>query len=184
MNRFMAILAAMMLLFCCAAAEEGAADASPTPGIVLITPTPTAAPAGEVFASEDIIITLPAGLNILAGDELASYEAAVEDDFPGAGRTLLAAANEDYSAALVLSLVESKQSAAEFAREAAQIVLGGTDAVSEVNYGENSYSAFTCAIGEQQYKLYFLAGGDEMLVIASSGLTDAESETMLTGLNF
>lgn len=181
MKKIICMLAALTLLFACCAAEEAA---SATPGIVLITPTPTAAPAGQEFSSEDIIVTLPAGLELLEDSEFAAYEAATEDDFPGAARTLLAAANGDASSVLVFSVVESELTAAEFAADAARIVLGGTDAVNEVQFGENRFSAFSCAIGEQQYRLYMLQGESSILLAGFSGLDEAEIEAMLSGLIF
>lgn len=179
MKKILCILAALMLLFACCAAEEAESAAT---DIILITPTAT--PVGREFSSEDIIVTLPAGLEILEGAELAAYEAATEDDFPGAARTLLAASTADAASVLVFSAVESDLSSPEFADEAARIVLGGTDAVNQVQFGENSYAAFTCAISDQQYRLYILQGEKQLLIIGASGLAESEMEAMLTGLIF
>lgn len=183
MKKVLCLLLSLMLL-CCGLFGAGAEKNEETSAPDMAQPTPSAAPEGEVFSSEDIIVTLPYGMEALSGDELKAYEAAVQDDFPDAARTLLAAANEDFSAVLVFSVVEGELSAADFAAEAAQIVLGDTEAISEESFGGKLYSAFTCAIGDQQYRIYALEGEAGLLVIGVSGMDKSEIETMLTGLNF
>ena len=170
------IICALMLL-CIAAAEQ----AGPS-GAAL--PTPTALPAGDVFSSEDLIVTLPYGLALLDEASLAGYAAAIEDDFPDAGRLLLAAVNVDSTAVLSFSVLDGADNALDAANEAAKIILGDSAAVSQLQYGENSYASFSCGIGEDVFNLYFLAGDSKLLLVGASGVEETQIETMLAGLNF
>lgn len=180
-KRFCILLAA--LLICCAALAENSAP-SPTPGITMITPTPSAMPQGTVYSGEELTVTLPVGLEILDEAERAAYDAAAQADYPDAARTALAAVNADCSAAVHFAIAEMDMDAAAAAREAAQLILGSTISVTDAQYGENSYSGFVCAIGEQVYNLYYLAGEGRMLIIGASGLTEGEISAMLSGLIF
>jgi len=183
MMKLFCMLTAVSMLLCCAAAES-TPEASPSPTILLVTPTPTAVPMGAVFSSEDLIVTLPYGMEILDDAARAGYDAAAEADFPGASSTLLAAANADRSAVVHFSVSEMETDAAAAARSAAQTILNSTATVFDLQCGENSYSGFVCAIGDQIYNLYYLSGEGRMLMIGASGLSEGELSAMLTGLIF
>lgn len=169
-------------LICCSALAEN--SPSPTVTIQMVTPTPTAAPLGTVFSSEDLIVTLPYGMDILPAEELEGYEAAVQNDYPDAARTILVAADESSGAFISFSAAEMTMDAAAAAREAAQKILSTEDVVQEKSFGDNSYACFVCAIGEQQYRLYYLAGEGRMLVIGTTGVEETALESMLSGIVF
>lgn len=175
------ILALIACLLCCVALAEGSPTS--TSMIQLVTPTPTAAPLGTVFSNEDLIVTLPYGMEILSAEELQGYEAAVQNDYPDSARTLLAAKDES-GAFITFSAAEMTLDALTAAQEAAQEILSTADVVQEKQFGENSYACFVCAIGEQQYRLYYLAGEARMLVIGVSGLEESAIENMLSGIVF
>lgn len=178
------MIAACMLI--CPAPAEGSPEviADPTISIQLVSPTPTAQPVGETFSSEDLIVTLPAGLRILSREELSGYEAAVQDDFPGAGQTLLAAANDDFSAVLTFAAADIATDGASAANEAAERILGSSTGVVQSQHGENSYAAFACAIEEDVYRLYCLGNETRLLIIGAVGLEEAQLSGMLAGLVF
>lgn len=182
MKKMIFILIAAMVFAGLGHAETDAA--SPAPQMVLVTPTPTAMPMGETFSSEDLIVTLPFGMEMLSGDALAGYKAAVQHDFPDAGRLLLTAVNGDFTAAATFSVIESDADAPDAAMEAARIILGESAAISETRHGENAYAYFSCGIGEDVYSLYYLKGSQGLLVIGLSGISEAETAAMLTGLIF
>lgn len=182
MKKEFCILLTALLICCAALAESG--SPSPTAGVMMITPTPSAMPPGAVYSSEELTVTLPDGLEILDEAERAAYDAATQADYPDAARTILAAVNADCSAAVHFAIAEMDMDAAAAAREAAQMILGSTISVTDVQYGENSYSGFVCAIGEQIYSLYYLTGEGRMLIIGASGLSESEISAMLSGLIF
>ena len=107
MKKLILILIASLLLGGWACAQEAA------PTEALPSAAPTAVPQGEIFASEDLIVTLPYGLSVLDAQALSGYEAAVQDDFPAAGPMLLAAVNDECSAVLSFTAIESAASAQE-----------------------------------------------------------------------
>lgn len=176
-----ACLATLMLL---SAAIGESAIPSPTPQIELITPTPSAVPLGPHYSDDALYVTLPYGFSILEEADRAAYDAAVESDYPDAVRMLMAATNGDFSAAASFACVELDMDAPSAAREAAQKILNSTVTVSDVQYGENSYSGFICAIGEQIYTVYYLSGEKETLIVSITGMEDAQAERMLTNLKF
>lgn len=157
---------------------------SPSAEIQIVTPTPSAAPLGTVFSGDGLTVTLPLNFEILDTQQRAGYDAAVQADYPDAARILLAASKADNSAALCFSVFETDSDASTAACEAAEKILSSTVTVSDVQYGENCYSSFICAIGEQIYHLFYHSGTQGMLLVSASGLTDDEIETMLTGLSF
>lgn len=163
---------------------ESAAPSATSSSIQLITPTPSAVPSGTLFSQDGLTVTLPAGLEILDDAQREAYDAAVQADYPDAARPLLAAVNADASAAVYFSAVSLESDAATAAREAAQAILNSTVTLSDVQYGENAYTCFICAIGEQIYHLYYLSGTSETLIVSISGLEETEIESMLSGLIF
>ena len=175
MKRMLCALLALICIACPAWAE-----------VVLqpISPTPSAAPVGESFSGDGISLALPAGFALLTQDALAGYAAAVESDYPGAARIVMAAADEARGAFVALLLTESDDSAADAAREAAERILGDSESVAEVQYGDNACAALACAIGERTYTLYFLSDGARVLVVAVSALEEREVAEILTGLQF
>jgi len=175
------IFALIACLLCCAALAEG--SPAPTSMIQLVTPTPTAAPLGTVFSNEDLIVTLPYGMEILSAEDLQGYEAAVQNDYPNSAHTLLVAKDES-GAFITFSAAEMTMDALSAAREAAREILSTDDVVQEKTFGENSYACFVCAIGDQQYRIYYLAGEGRMLVIGASGLEESAIENMLSGIVF
>lgn len=174
-------LAAMLSLAALPALAEG--------GLVqaLATPAPTAAPtaapestpAGPEFTGGGLRLTLPEGFEILAGEELAAYEAAVQFDFPGAAQTLFAAADPKRGASLVLVAFESEASCLDAAREAAQALVGDPDAAEELQIGETPAAQFDCAVGGQRFRLRYLSDGGRILVLGASGLEGAELDAVL-----
>ena len=179
MKKIICCLAAFLFLLCAACAEE-----APAQEILLVSPTPTIQPMGETFSSEDLIVTLPCGLTILTGENLSGYTAAMQADFPDAGSLLLAAVNAENSAAASFIIMDGETSAEEAANEAARIILGDHAAVTQMQYGANHYASFSCGIGEDVYRLFFLSGNEKLLLVGTSGVSEAEIETMLSGLNF
>lgn len=180
---FCALLAGFCILSV-SLGENAGFTSAPDRDIQLVTPTPSAAPPGTIFSGEGLTVTLPTGFEILDEAERAGYDAAVQADYPNGARTLMAAVNADAGAALCFSAYDTALDASQAAQEAAQKILGSTISISDAQYGGNSYSSFICAIGEQIYQLYYLAGEEQMLVIGISGLTDTEIENLLTGLTF
>jgi len=138
--------------------------------------------AGTVYAGDGFTITLPEGVEILDEGTLAGYEAAVESDFPGAGETLLAVMRADCSAAVTISAAKAEMSGPEAANAAAQTLLGGSDMVKEIAFGENDCGSFACMVGELQFNLYYFSAEGRLLVIGTSGLEEAEIEDMLNSL--
>lgn len=179
MKKLFCALLALMLLSGMACGE-----ATPLPTIQLVTPTPSPEPRREVFSSEDLIVILPPGMRILDADEAMGYDAALQDDYPDTARTVLLAANADHSAALSFSMMESAAPAADIAAEAAKAMLGEGAAADAEAFGENSFYAFSCTIGEQVYRLYFLSNGSHVLSIGACGVDNASLSAMLSGLIF
>lgn len=181
MKRILCILAVLTLMPLAACAETTVVDVLQ---LITSTPAPSPEPAGETFASEDLIVTLPAGMTILDEADRAGYEAAVQADFPNAGRTVLAASNGDHSAALIFALAESDQEALSAAREAAERIIGSADEVRQTTLGENSFCSFACAVESSVFHIYCISDGARLLTIGASGLEEDQIETMLAGLNF
>lgn len=129
-------------------------------------------------------LKLPSELKPLEGEELAGYEAAVRGDLPCEAQTLLAAANKQRDAALLIAAVDSKADCLQVAREAANSLLRYPGAAREYRFGANRCAGFGCAIGEQSYHLYFLSDGARCLIVAVSGVESKEAERMLAGLRF
>lgn len=167
-------------LLCCAALAEG----SPAPTAAIQLVTPTAAPQGASFSSEDLIVVLPYGMEILSEEALIGYEAAVQNDYPDAARTLLVAADASSGAFISFASAPIEAAALEAAKEAAEEILSDGSIVQEKQFGENHYAGFVCAIGEQQYRLYYLAGEGRMLIVGASGMEEAALEDMLAGIVF
>lgn len=178
---FCALIAALMMI---PAFAETAETSAPVAEIQLITPTPSAEPLGTVYSSEDLIVTLPHGLHILEASELEGYEAAVQVNYPEAARTILIAANSDFTSLLSFSLFEIEADAASAASEASGKILGRADSVKETTHGENAYASFACAIDDQRYDLYYLSNGTQMLVIGAAGVDEAQLNSMLAGIIF
>lgn len=137
-----------------------------------------------VFSCEDFSITLPEGMRILAEQESAGYEAAVEADFPNAAETMLAAVSEDEGKAITVSLVESKQDGLAAAKEAAEKILGSSTSVKENTYGKNTCGSLICAVGDLQFELYYLSKGEKLMIVGFSGLERTEIEETLSGISF
>lgn len=183
MKRIICALLALLALPCLSLAETDIIE-SPQIIIEMITPSPSPEPVGETFSSEDLIVTLPAGLSILDEDARKGYDAAVQFDYPAAGRCVLLAADARRGAAAVFSILDSDADAAAAARDAALSILGSDSSVEEVRLGENSFSAFRCAVGPDAFRLFFLSSGSSLLCVGTSGLEDSETDAMLAGLIF
>lgn len=145
----------------------------------LATPAPAIADVRGEFRMK-----LPQGFAPLEGEALAGYEAAVLRDYPNAAQTLLAAANDDRSAALLVAAIDSGVDCLDAAREAAGALLKYPDAARELRFGANRCAGFGCTIGEQAYHLYFFSDGARVFLVAVSGLESEETERMLAGLRF
>jgi len=180
MKKLLCVLMGLMLILICAHAEGSPA---PTIEILLITPTPSPVPAKQVFSSEDLIVTLPLGMEILSGDELAGYNAALQADYPETARTVFAATGEN-GAALIFSIAPSDADAAAAAKEAASALSGSADSVFEIILGENSFAGFDHSLDGINYDLYFTVKNGQLLSIGASGIENSEIESMLTGLIF
>lgn len=181
MKKIICALLTLALLSGMALAEASIIE-QPQIIIEMITPSPSPEPVGENFSSEDLIVTLPVGMAILSAEERAGYDAAVSFDFPGAGTTLLLAAGE--GCALSFSTLETDQDAASAAREAAVAIFGSDASVEEITLGENNFSSFRAAVGEDTFHLFFLSNGERLLCVGASGLEEREIHAMLTGLSF
>lgn len=131
-----------------------------------------------------ISIELPDGLLPIEGEALAGYEAAAQADFPDAARTVLAALSEDAAMAAVVFAVESELDGPAAAKEAAEKIIGSTQSVSEVEYGENTFGSFVCAVGELQFELFYIADSGTLYIIGTSGMEKADTEEMLAGISF
>ena len=175
MKRMLCALLALIWITCPAWAEIT---------VLPSLPTPEAAPAGKAVSIDGVSLTLPAGFTTLDADALEGYAAAVESDYPGAAQILLAAQNAQREAYIALLSRESEVAAADAACEAAERILGDSDGVAEVQYGENPCAAMACAIEGRTYTLYFLSNGDRLLVCAVSALEAQEIAEMLAGLAF
>lgn len=180
MKKLLSAILGLLLVSACACAE---AIPSPTPAILLVTPTPSPAPTAAVFSSEDLIVTLPLGMEIMQDDEMAGYDAAVQADYPDTARTVFAAANADRTAVLSFAIADSSLDAAAAAKQASETILG-SDTTTQAAYGENSCASFVCAIGDDVYSLHFLSAEGKLLVVGTSGVSQTEIEAMLTGLIF
>ena len=172
-KRFFCALLALLLTAAPAMAEGGLIRA-------LATPEPLSA----MFESDGLRLTLPAGLVILEGSALEGYEAAAQFDYPEAAHTILAAVDDQCTAALIVAEAESDMDCLLAAQEAAEALIGDPDAASEADYGKNRAAGFACAIGEQSYRLYYLSDGARLLIIGVSGLDEDVIEEMLTELRF
>ena len=151
-------------------------------GLLAALGTPEPAPAE--FEADGLQIALPIGLEILEGEALEAHEAAVQLDYPEAARTILAAADAERGAALILAETDSELDCLEAAQNAAEALTGDPDAAEEAEFGENRAASFTCEIGEQTYELYFLSDGSRLIVIGAIGLEQDAIDEMLTGLRF
>lgn len=172
-----------LMLVCCAAMAETSIIEKPEIIIEMITPSPSPEPVGETFSSEDLIVTLPAGMTMLASEERLGYDAAVSFDYPSAGNAILLATNAETGAAAVFFISESEQDAASAAGEAAlSIPEAGT--VEEITLGENVFSAFDCTIGMDEMRIFFLSDGSRLLCVGACGLEENEIDAMLAGLIF
>jgi len=185
MKKILCALIALMLICCGAMAETSAEPtAESTPRIMIELATPTAAPAGETYSNEDLIITFPYGVHALDADARIGFDAALQAAYPDAARIIVAAADESVQRSLVAAVIKSDADALSAAKEAAESILGTGESVQELVLGENSYASFACAIGSFNYYLYWLSDGEEVLLLGVSGLSQAETEAMLTGLKF
>ena len=174
-KRFLCALIALMMIAMPALAEGGLVSA-------LESSTPE--PAGTEFERDGLRLTLPAGLELLEGEILEAYDAAVQFDYPDAAQTILAAVDVENGAALLLAEAESDADCLNAARDAAETLIGNPDIAKEKDCGENHCAYFACAIGEQTFRLYFLSDGERLLIVSASGLKGAEVEDMLAELEF
>lgn len=181
MKRILCMLMVLVLMPAAALCETSIIE-NPEIIIDMITPSPSPEPVRESFSSEDLVVTLPAGMCILSEEERAGYDAAVNSDIPDAGHVLLLAANEDRSAALSFSILESDLDAAIAAWEASLAVYNSFE--EEITLGENKFSLLRCNLPEGNFLLYFLSDGKRLLCVGASGLPEEEIHTMLTGLIF
>ena len=173
--RFFCALTALLLIVTPALAESGLISA-------LATPTP--APAGVEFARDGLRLTLPAGMELLEGEILEAYEAAVQFDYPDTATTVLVAVDSESEAALLLAEIETDADCLDAAREAAESLIGDAELAKEKQCGENRCAHFSCAIGDQTFRLYYLSDGERLLIVSASGIRQAEIEAMLAGLGF
>lgn len=172
-----------LALICVSAMAETSIIEKPALIIEMITPSPSPEPVGETFSTEDLIVTLPAGMTILTADERAGYDAAVSFDYPLAGNAVLLAMNAEEGSAVVFSISESAQEAASAADEA-MLSIPGAGTVEEITLGENVFSALTCTLDGADYRLFFLSDGSRLLCAGACGLEETEIDTMLAGLIF
>ena len=143
-----------------------------------------AASVGEEFSADGVTLTLPAGMEVLAGDELAAYEAAVQFDYPDAAKTILAAFDPERGAALVLACAETEAAPLDAAKEAAEALGGDPAEVEEKTFGKHKCATFACEIDDASYRLYFLTDGARLLTVAQSGIEDEEVQELLATLEF
>lgn len=181
MKKLFCVLIALALVCCMAHAEISIIE-KPEIIIELLTPSPSPVPAGEIYSSEDMIVTLPAGMRILDKSERAGYDAAIAFDYPSGGIPLLMAISEDGSSVLSFILLESIQDAASAAREASLAIPFAS--VKEVSLGENSFTALSCTINGDTFRLFFISDETRLLCIGASGLEEEALNPMLTGLIF
>ena len=174
-KHFLCALIALMMIAMPALAEGGLVSA-----LESSAPEPT----GTEFARDGLRLTLPAGLELLEGEILEAYEAAVQFDYPDAAQTILAAVDVENGAALLLAEAESDADCLDAARDAAETLIGNPDIAKEKDCGKNHCAYFACAIGEQTFRLYFLSDGERLLIVSASGLKGAEVEDMLAELEF
>jgi len=182
MKKIFCVLTALTLLFCAAGAETSIIE-NPQIIIEMITPSPSPEPVGETYSSEELIVTLPAGMVILSSEERAGYDAAVSFDYPAAGQAILLAVDPESRAALTFSILEKDQDAASAAEEASPAI-PGAGAVEEITLGENHFSAFRLSSGDDEMRIFFLSNGERLLCVGASGLSDEEINAMLAGLIF
>lgn len=189
MKRFLCAFVVLMLICQPVLAETtvqptAEPTAESTPRIIIELATPTPVPDGETFSNEDLIITFPYGMHALDEEARVGFDAALQASYPDAARTIVAAADEAMQKSLVAAVITSDMEALSAAKEAAEAILGTSESVQELTLGENSYASFACAIGAYNYYLYCLSDGEELLLVGVSGLNQAETEYMLTGLKF
>lgn len=179
-RQFRRIFCMLMLAACLL----GAACAETLPPLTVVTPAPTAAPVGTEFSCEAFIVRLPYGLEIADEENLAGYEAAVGATYSDAGLTQLVATNAAGDAAVCFALMDSTQTPADAAREAARNVLGSDETVTEPAFGTNSSASFACAAEDTAYCFYYFSNGQQLLMVSISGLEEAEINAMLASLIF
>ena len=170
-RRFLCALAVLTLAALPAHAEGG-----------LVSALATSAPAAVEFETGGLRVSLPSGFEILEGDALAAYEAALQADYPDSAKTILAAMDAERGAAAVFAEIESDTDCLDAAKEAAETLIGDAEAAKEAQFGENRCAAFACAIGEQIFRLYYLSDGSRLIVAGFSGLEQAEMEEILAGI--
>ena len=174
-KRFLCILTALTLAVAPALAEGGLISA-------LATPTP--APSRVVFERGDLFLTLPAGMEILDGEALELYEAAVQFDYPETGSAVLVAMDATRDAALILTETESTLDCLTAAQQAAEALIGNPELAREAELGENRCAHFTCAVNGQIFHLYYFSDGARLLTAGFSGLSRDEVEETLAELRF
>ena len=172
-RRFLCALTALALAAAPAMAEGG-----------LVSAVVSASPVRAEFEEDGLSLTLPAGLEVLRGEEFDAYEAAAWFDYPETARTILAAVDANRGAALVIAEAESDLDCLDAAREAAETLISDPEAATEETFGENRAAAFACAIGDQTYRLYYLSDGARLLIVGVSGVDQGAIDNMLTGLSF
>ena len=174
----MCALLALLLVTATAHAEGGliSALATSTP-----EPSPTPAPTGLELESDGLRLTLPSGFEALDEEALETYDAAAGSDYPDAAQTILAAADAERGAMLIIAAVDSQQDCLEAAREAADALLGNPDEAAEETYGDNRAGVFACAIGEQAFRLHYISDGQRLYIIGTTGLEPEEIAEMLIG---
>lgn len=152
-------------------------------GELIAAPTPSGLELQE-FSGEGVELVLPEGFQLLEGEALAGYDAAVQAEYPNVARTLFAAVDENHGAALILAAAESDLDCLVAARQAAEELLGNSEAAEEKQFGGNRCGTFACAIGDQAYHLYYFSDGKRILTFGASGLEVGEIEELLKTLEF
>lgn len=184
-KRFLCILlAAMMLALPSALAEGGLTGAVEAAQATQPVAPDAALPSAEVYAVEGVRLILPEGFAPVEGDALAGYTTAADFDYPGAGRTLLAAVDAQRGAALTVARVDSDMDPLDAARDAAQHLANDPDAAQTATFGENECAQFTYDLDGAPCTLSYLSDGDHLYAVATSGLTDAETASLLSSLEF
>lgn len=183
MKKIFCATMALLFLFCAAFAETSVIE-QPEIIIQMITPTPSPAPVGEVFSSEDLIVTLPVGLSILDETQRAGYDAAVRFDNPDADDALVLAVSEDASAALSFSILETDTDAISAAQAAADSLSDVQGAPEEIDLEQNHYAVLRCTADENEFLLYFLSNGTQLICVGASGVSQDELDAMLRTLEF
>lgn len=189
MKKMLSILL-LMLLVCGCACGEMLPELTLSPGeasvmpLVMVTPTPQAAPPREEFACEAFFLRLPAGMVLMDLKALEGYEAAAADVYPNGGSTVLLARDAAGEALLHIALLESPQTPLDAAREAAQAILGNADAAAECSYGSNTGAGFACTEAGSRYRFLFFSDGSSLLLATACAMEEAQLASSFATLEF